>query len=218
MPRGMAQKFEWLLDTYRRPDGSRWNGKQLEDATGGVVTRQYVSMLRNGHIEDPGYTKLRAIAKAMSFPPELWFEERGGSPPVSLVGEEDASISERLEQLFRTLIDEKRGRPYTDAEIARMSLGGITEEEVAGIRSGKIENPTLDQILALAEAFGVSAAYFTEKKAPLLSQETIAALTDRDSSEIIHKTLALSEGEKKMVLDILDHLGHLRHPTGGDGT
>jgi transcriptional regulator with XRE-family HTH domain len=216
--RSIAQRFEWLLDTYRRPDGSRWNGKQLQDATGGVVTRQYVSMLRNGHIDDPGYTKLRAIAKAIGFPPERWFEEHDGWSLASVREDEEATIAERLEQLFRTVIGEKRGKPYTDAEIARMSLGGISEEEVAGIRSGEIGSPSLDQMLALAEAFGVSASYFTEKKAPLLSQETIAALTDRDSSEIVHKTLALSEREKKMVLDILDHLGHLRHPTGGDSS
>ena len=45
------------------------------DATGGVVSRSYVTNLRKGQIENPGYDKLRAIAKAMGFPPELWFED-----------------------------------------------------------------------------------------------------------------------------------------------
>jgi hypothetical protein len=31
--------------------------------------------LPKGRIEIPGYEKLRAIAKAMGFPPELWFED-----------------------------------------------------------------------------------------------------------------------------------------------
>jgi hypothetical protein len=35
------------------------------------VTRSYVSNLRKGRIENPGFEKLRAIAKAMNFPPEL---------------------------------------------------------------------------------------------------------------------------------------------------
>ena len=67
----IAQKFERFLETYRRPDGSRWGGQDLHNATGGVVTRSYVTSLRKGCIENPGFEKVRAIAKAMGFPPEL---------------------------------------------------------------------------------------------------------------------------------------------------
>ena len=69
----VAQRFERFLDTYRRPDGGRWSGAQLDEATGGVVRRSYVTNLRKGRIESPGYEKMRAIAKTMGFPPELWF-------------------------------------------------------------------------------------------------------------------------------------------------
>ena len=34
------------------------------------VTRSYVSNLRKGRIENPGFEKLRALAKAINFPPE----------------------------------------------------------------------------------------------------------------------------------------------------
>ena len=71
----IAEKFEHFLEVYRRPDGSRWGGQDFQDATGGVVTRSYVSNLRKNRIESPGFEKLRAIAKAMGFPPELWFED-----------------------------------------------------------------------------------------------------------------------------------------------
>ena len=50
-------------------------GKDLQDATGGIVTKPYVTHLGKGRIENPGYEKLRAIAQAMGFPPELWFED-----------------------------------------------------------------------------------------------------------------------------------------------
>ena len=50
----IAQKFEHFLETYRRPDGSRWGGQDLHNATGGVVTRSYVTSLRKGRIENPG--------------------------------------------------------------------------------------------------------------------------------------------------------------------
>jgi hypothetical protein len=74
----IAQKFERFLDTYRRPDGSRWGGQDLHDATGGVVTRSYVSNLRKGRIENSSFEKLRAIANAMHFPLNVRRLERGG--------------------------------------------------------------------------------------------------------------------------------------------
>ena len=71
----VARRFALFLDTYRRPDGSRWTGQQLDEATEGVVARSYFTNLRKGRIESPGYEKMMAIAKAMGFPPEAWFEE-----------------------------------------------------------------------------------------------------------------------------------------------
>jgi hypothetical protein len=49
----VAQRFEHLLDTFRRPDGSRWTGQQLDEATVGVVPRSYFTNLRKGRIESP---------------------------------------------------------------------------------------------------------------------------------------------------------------------
>jgi hypothetical protein len=42
---------------------------------GGVVTRSHVTNLRKGRIESPGMDKLAARARAMGFPPALWFDE-----------------------------------------------------------------------------------------------------------------------------------------------
>ena len=71
----VAQRFELFLDKYPRPDGSRWTGQQIDVATGGIVTRSYVTNLRKGRIENPGYEKMLAIARAMGFAPEAWFED-----------------------------------------------------------------------------------------------------------------------------------------------
>ena len=54
----IAQKFERFLETYLRPDGRRWGGQDLQEATGGVVTRSYVSSLRKGRIENPSFENL----------------------------------------------------------------------------------------------------------------------------------------------------------------
>ena len=202
----IAEKFERLLDIYRRPDGGRWGGQDLEDATGGLVTRSYVSTLKKGNIGSPGLDKLRAISKAMGFPPELWFEDLVRTTPQPMMeGENVATVAERLEHLFETITKEKRGRRYTSAEAAKLSLGGITEEEIDGIRSGAIEHPTLDQVLALSEAFAVDPSYFTRR---VQRQDgTPASLAQEESTTIVRKTLALSGEDRKVVLNLLDHLG-----------
>ena len=33
----VAQRFERLLDAYRRPDGSHWTGQQLDEATREII-------------------------------------------------------------------------------------------------------------------------------------------------------------------------------------
>jgi transcriptional regulator with XRE-family HTH domain len=68
----VAHRFERFLETYRRPDGRRWSGQAIDVATDGIVTRSYITNLRKGRIDNPGYEKMRAIAKAMGFSPKLW--------------------------------------------------------------------------------------------------------------------------------------------------
>jgi transcriptional regulator with XRE-family HTH domain len=207
----VARRFEQLLDAYRRPDGGRWNGQQLQDATGGVVTRSYVSMMRRGKIGNPGFDKLRAIAKAMGFSPELWFGEElertvRGEPPG---GKRD--IAGRLNHLLESTRNAHTRERYTDGELARMTLGDLTEEEVAGIRTGAISNPTVGQVVALAEALGVHPSYFidTGTDPALLGEREISALGDRRAREILNRSLGLSQREKDMVLDMIEHLAAL---------
>jgi len=138
----VAQKFERFLDTYRRPDGGRWTGQQLDEATGGVVTRSYVTNLRKGRIENPGYEKMRVIAKAMGFAPEAWFEDAPGDR-AQTAPTEDHNLALRVEHLSGAVRHPKTGEPYTNAEVARLSVGDLTEEDVEGIRSSKIADPTV---------------------------------------------------------------------------
>jgi transcriptional regulator with XRE-family HTH domain len=127
----VSQRFERLLDAHSRPDGSRWTGQQLDEATGGVVTRSYFTNLRKGRIESPGYETMAAIAKAMGFPPEEWFEEGDGTP----IGLRDngRGITDRVEHLFDVVRNPSTGESYTNTEVARMTLGDLNEEDVEGI-------------------------------------------------------------------------------------
>jgi hypothetical protein len=50
------------------------------------------------------------------------------------------------------------GEPYTNADVVRMSVGVLTEEDVGGIGNGAVADPTVGQIAALAAVFGVPAS------------------------------------------------------------
>jgi transcriptional regulator with XRE-family HTH domain len=200
-----AQKFESLLEIYRRPDGRRWSGAQLGEATGGVVTRSYVTNLRKGRIENPGYEKMRAIAKAMGFPPELWFEEDLGSEGGSPAQPEGRGIPGRVEHLFEVVKNPKTGESYTNAEVARMSAGDLTEGDVEGIRTGKIADPLVSQLAALAAAFGVPPSYLLDRgrEPPILDEKVLETLTDEIAGEILRESARLPEREKRIVLGIV---------------
>jgi transcriptional regulator with XRE-family HTH domain len=126
----IADNFEHFLEVYRRPDGSRWGGQDLDRATSGVVTRSYVTSLRKGRIENPGFEKLRAIAKAMNFPPELWFKDvedladvSVGRPSWFLDSEDnlallDQELAEALQdETARTILREVVRLPERDRRI-----------------------------------------------------------------------------------------------------
>jgi len=139
----IAQKFEILLEMYRHPDGRRWSGQEIDEATGGVVSRSYVTNLRKGRIENPGYEKMRAIAKAMGFPPELWFEEHLGSGSGSPPQPEGTGIPGRVEHLFEVVKNPKTGESYTNADVQVRSeapAASLTRATVASGSSTSITN------------------------------------------------------------------------------
>ena len=111
----VAEKFEHLLDAYRHPDGRRWSGAELAEATGGVVIRSYVTNLRKGRIESPGYDKMRAIAKAMDFPPALWFEE--DLPEGSKMGPDGDLVAALRDDLVRAITRESSRLSGRDKEM-----------------------------------------------------------------------------------------------------
>jgi transcriptional regulator with XRE-family HTH domain len=155
----IAQKFEGLLEMYRRPDGRRWSGQEIDEATGGVVTRSYVTNLRKGRIENPGYEKMRAIAKAMGFAPEMWFEDGLGEGRAIGQAEESRGVTNRLEHLFEAVRNPKTGEPYTNAEVARMTLGDLSEEDVERIRTGAVCDPSVTRVWARSQHLRASSVW-----------------------------------------------------------
>jgi transcriptional regulator with XRE-family HTH domain len=89
------------------------------------VSRSYVTNLRKGRIANPGYAKLAAMAKAMGFPVEVWFEDGLGKGRSIGQAEESLGVASRLEHLFEVVRNPKRAKPYTSGEVARMTLGDL---------------------------------------------------------------------------------------------
>jgi len=80
------------------------------------VPSSYFTTLRKGRIENPGNEKMLAIARAMGFPPALWFEETigGGRQIVSVRGQD---LAARVGHLFGAVRHPATGEPYVDAEV-----------------------------------------------------------------------------------------------------
>jgi transcriptional regulator with XRE-family HTH domain len=203
----VAQKFEALLEKYRRPDGRRWSGQEIDEATGGVVTRSYVTNLRKGRIENPGYEKLAAMAKAMGFPPEVWFEDGLGEGLSIRQDEGSYGVAGRLEHLFEVVKNPKTGEPYTNAEVARMTLGDLSEEDVERISTGAVSDPSVGQVTALASVFGVEPSYLLDRGEPLFDGELVEALQNRTVREATREISRLSEKERRLVLGIVRQFG-----------
>ena len=94
-----------------------------------------------------------AIGLAMGFPPAIWFENAPGDGTRAAPAE-DRDLVGRVGRLFETVRHPRTVKPYTDAEVARMSAGVLTREEVEGIRTGAVPDPTVGQAAALAAVTG----------------------------------------------------------------
>jgi hypothetical protein len=70
----------------------------------------------------------------------VWFED-GLSKERSIgQAEEMRGVAGRLEHLFEVVRNPKTGEPYTNAEVARMTLGDLSEEDAQRIRTGAISD------------------------------------------------------------------------------
>jgi transcriptional regulator with XRE-family HTH domain len=215
-----ARKFSTLLDRYRRPDGKRWRGVDFDRETNGYVNGSYVTALSKGRIEEPGLNKLRRISEAMGFPFQEWFsplEDEPRADPKELGFSGEDTIAARLNYLFEAIPNDKTGRPFTDQEVARYSLGRLSEEDVRGLRTGEAYDPSRDILLALCDVFDVDFSYWDERadQLQLLSPDTLRALRDKESLAILHKSHALPEEDKSLIITVLEELERRRTSGGG---
>ena len=140
----------------------------------------------------------------MGFAPEVWFEERLGEGRIIEQAEELRGLAGRLEHVFEVIRNPKTGEPYTNAEVARMTLGDLSEEDVERIRAGAVRDPSVGQVAALASVFGVEPSYLLDyESSPLLDEELVQALGDGDVRDITRESSRLPDRERQLVLGIV---------------
>ena len=118
--------------------------------------------------------------------------------------EDSRGVAARLEHVFEVVRNPKTGEPYTNAEVARMTLGDLSEEDVERIRTGAISDPTVGQVAALAGVFGVEPSYLLDREEPsLLDEELVQALRDEDVRDVTRESSRLPDRERRLVLGIV---------------
>jgi hypothetical protein len=158
---------------------------------------------------------MRAIAKAIGFPPEEWFEESVGGAP-SVPAYEERGLAGRVEHLFDAARNPKTGEQYTNAEVARMTLGDLSEDDVEAMRTGAIGDPTVHEVAALAGVFGVEPSYLLDRKEPpLLDKEIVEALRRETVWEITRESSRLPDREVGLVLGIVRQFGDQKASPSG---
>ena len=121
--------------------------------------------------------------------------------------EESGGLASRVEHLFDAIRNPKTGEPYTNEEVARMTLGGLSEEEVKDIRSGAVSDPTVGQVSAVANVFGVGTSYLLDRGEPPFDEELVKGLRDETVREATRELSRLSERERHLVLGIVRQFG-----------
>lgn len=235
-----AEKLETMFERFRRLDGERWKKREIERATGEKVSASYVSAICRGKIKTPGEEMKELIARTMGFPKSLWDLEpewwdreieragteapgtgaRGAAdPPLpppdeqlpALRGDDLALLVNRL---FEHMPNRPAGRPYTDSEVAALSAGAVSEEELAGMRSGRGGPVGEAKLLALCDVFDVSPDYWRSPPDERVRLEGVAAIERFLAAEYgvggAHRGASepdLSEKDRDMLRTIIDTLG-----------
>jgi hypothetical protein len=80
-------------------------------------------------------------------------------------------------------------------------------EDVEGIRTGAIADPTVGQVAALAGVFGVEPSYLLDRGESVFDGELVEALRDKSGREAALEISRLPERERRLVLGIVRQFG-----------
>ena len=101
-----------------------------------------------------------------------------------------------------------------------MTLGDLSEEDLEGIRTGAVGDPTVGQVVALAGVFGVVPSYLLERGEPVFNAELVKALRYETVWETTREISRLPEQVRRLVLGIVRQFGGAEragtHPDTGE--
>ena len=201
-----GKRFRWLQQRYKKPDGSKWTPAEIERATNGFVRANWLTNLVHGRFHQPGTDRLQAVAQVMGFPVEMWFRKEtpselfGQAPPTSLAG--------KLNALFEKIPNRRTGKPFTNAEVAELTFGKLSEEQIEAARTGRVEDLAGAQYKALSNVFGVDVAYWYAEpdELPPLDEGWLEAARTEEGRAVLNKFHNRSKEQKDMILFLLDQL------------
>ncbi len=149
----------------------------------------------------------------MGFAPALWFEEGFDHNP-SGPSDDSRGIAGRIQYLFDAIRNPSTGEPYTSAEVARRTLGDLSEVEVEGMKTGAIGDPTEGQVVALAAVFGVEPSYLLDRGEAFFDAELVKGLRNETVREVTRETARLPDQERGLVLGIVRQFAGQEAPRG----
>lgn len=160
----------------------------------------------------------------MTARPPTGADDTSGDVPDSSDPDGPGLLAARLQALLATHPNPATGRRWTVAELATQIKAQVTDKppgQQAGrslsgtyiwqLCRGYRDNPTLRHLETLAEFFGVPVSYFTD---PGTDQNQVAefaaAAANPLSEQIVHQLVTADDTDRRLVLDILAHLAHIR--------
>jgi transcriptional regulator with XRE-family HTH domain len=71
----VSEKIDYLFRTVKREDGREYTYDDVEQGTGGRVSRSYVWKLRHGRNNNPSLDVIESLAQFFKVPPSYFFED-----------------------------------------------------------------------------------------------------------------------------------------------
>jgi transcriptional regulator with XRE-family HTH domain len=135
----VSEKIDHLFRTVRRGDGREYTYDDVEQGTGGRVSRSYVWKLRHGRNRNPSLDVLESMAEFFHVPPEYFFTSGPEDEARAVALAEMASLLQ--DEGVRLVAERARGLSATSLEAVGSLIDNLHAIERSGRRSSSTSLP-----------------------------------------------------------------------------
>ncbi len=129
--------------------------------------------------------------------------------------DQQGHVSERFARLL-ALYRKPDGSEWGGQDLERATGGALSRSYVANLKKGRIENPGLAKLEAIAGAMGFTPAlWFGEEEGRPADEALLAALKDESLRSILEEARRLRPKDREMLLRIARQISP--HRGGGQG-